>query len=253
MKKKLSALLGAGTILLCVFGTATRADAALIAYICDDMLCTGGNDTIVTDQGPGDNFPGSAQVGQINSGAINFNGFTIITNITQSKPLIGSASAPQLDLTFNAVTSDDVLHTLFLYASDTGFTGTGNVSLTLGGTQPPAGDGNTIRGRAWGGTSNTNLDISGANLLADTGTSDVTPFALTSTGLLPPGISPFSFTIGVTLIRSTAGTTTGDLNMTVSPAGGGGGAGQTVPEPATLTLLGGALAIGALRRRMSRA
>jgi hypothetical protein len=52
----------------------------------------GGNDVIVTDQGPGDNFPGSGMVGQINSGAINFNGFTIATNLSQSKPLIGSAA-----------------------------------------------------------------------------------------------------------------------------------------------------------------
>ena len=111
MTQKGSALLVCAMTLLCLAGTSARADAALIAYICDDMLCTGGNDTIVTDQGPGDNFPGSAQVGQINAGALSVNGFTIVTNVTQSKPLIGSAAAPQMDLTFSAVTSDAISRT----------------------------------------------------------------------------------------------------------------------------------------------
>jgi hypothetical protein len=69
MTEKVSGLLVATMVLAGVVGTSTRADAALMAYICDDMLCTGGGDTIVTDQGVGDNFPGSALVGQINSGA----------------------------------------------------------------------------------------------------------------------------------------------------------------------------------------
>jgi hypothetical protein len=241
MSKKTSGLVIAAMALACIVGTSTRSDAALIAYICDDMLCTGGGDTIVTDQGVGDNFPGSAQVGQINSGALSVGGFTIVTNVTQSKPLIGSAAAPQLDLTFSAVTSDNLTHTIFLYASDTGFTGFGPLSLTLGGTQSPSGDGNTIRGRAWGGTSNTNLDISGANLLADTGTSGLTPFALAAAGLLPAGISPFSMAIGVTITRGTPGTTTGDLNV----------AATQVPEPGIMALLGLGVA-GALKRRHAR-
>jgi hypothetical protein len=253
MSKRSSGAIVAAVALACIVGSSTRSEAALIAYICDDVLCAGGNDTIVTDNGPGDNFPGSSLLGQINSGALSFNGFTIITNVTQSKPLIGSATAPQLDLTFNAVTNDDLDHTVFLYASDTGFTGSGNFSLTMGGTQPLPGDGNSIRGRAWGGTSNNNLDISGANLLADTGTTTATPFALTSNGVFGGNVSPYSLTIGVTLFRTTPGATTGDLNFISTGTGGGSGAGQTVPEPATLVLFGGALALAANRRRKTRA
>src|SRR5215218_7724843 len=70
MTKKISGLFVATMALAGVMGTSTKADAALMAYICDDALCTGGGDTIVTDQGVGDNFPGSALVGQINSGAL---------------------------------------------------------------------------------------------------------------------------------------------------------------------------------------
>jgi hypothetical protein len=55
-----------------------------------------------------------------------------------------------MDISFSAVTNDSVSHTIFLYGSDTDFTGAGSVLLTLGGTQTPAGDGNTVQGRAWG-------------------------------------------------------------------------------------------------------
>jgi hypothetical protein len=241
MSRKQSGLFVATAAAALALGASTPAHAVFIAYICDDISCSGGNDVIVADQGPGDNFPGSGMVGQINSGAISFNGFTIVTNVSQSKPLIGSASAPQMDLNFNAVTSDKLSHTIFLYASDTGFTGAGSVLLTLGGTQSPAGDGNTIQGRVWGGTSNNNLDFSGANLLANSGVSGATPFAISASGNLFPSLNPYSLTMGVTLTRGTPGTTTGDLNVAVS----------AVPEPESFLLIGAGLAAmaGFKRRR----
>ena len=244
MSRKISGLLATATAAVVALGASTPAQAVLMAYICDDLQCLGGNDVIVTDQGAGDNFPGSGMVGQINSGAINFNGFTITTNLSQSKPLIGSAGAPQMDISFSAVTNDSVSHTVFLYGSDTGFTGAGSVLLTLGGTQTPAGDGNTVQGRAWGGTSNNNLDFSGANLLANSGLMGVTPFALSASGNLLPGANPYSLTIGMTVTRGTPGTTTGDLNVTVS----------AVPEPESVLLIAAGLAaMAAYKRRRKTA
>jgi len=242
MSRKNCGLLFSAAVAAVVLGTSTPANAVFIAYICDDIACTGGGDTIVTDQGAGDNFPGSAMVGQINSGALSVAGFTIITNVAQSKPLIGSASAPQMDITFSAATNDSLSHTVFLYASDTGFTGAGPVSLTLGGTQTPAGDGNTVQGRAWGGSSNNNLDFSGANLLANSGVLGATPFAFSATGNLVPGVNPYSLTIGMTITRGTPGTTTGDLNVAVS----------AVPEPESVLLMGAGLAAMAAFRRRRR-
>jgi hypothetical protein len=223
-----SAILVATIALAFVVGTSARADAALLVYFCNDAGCTGGDDILITDQGAGDNFPGSAQVGQINAGAIDFAGFTILTNIGQSKPLIGSASAPQLDLTFNAVTNDNLEHLVFLYAADTDFTGTGPFLLELGGTQGPGCSGNTIQGRAWGGALNSiPADPRGVGpLLANTGATCVSPFALSVGGELDPTVNPYALTIGVQLTRTTAGATTGDLSLV------------PIPEPASMGLFG---------------
>jgi hypothetical protein len=84
--------------------------------------------------------------------------------------MVGSAGAPQLDLTFSA-TTNGAAGNVFLYASDTNFTlGSGTFVLNLGGTNS-GGDG-SVQGRAWGGTSNTEFQFSGANLLASIGPLD---------------------------------------------------------------------------------
>jgi PEP-CTERM motif len=240
MSRKIQGLLVAAMALTCVVGMSAKADAAFIAYICDDALCTGGGDTIVTDQGVADNFPGSAVVGQINAGALGVNGFTIVTNVSQTKPLLGTAAAPQMDLAFTATTSDSATHTVWLYASDTGFTGAAHsFSLQLGGTQPPPGAANSITGRAWGGNSNTNLDLT--SLLGSTGATSTSPFALSAAGLLNPTSNPYALTVGVVITRTAAGTTTGDLNF-------------AVPEPASMALFGlGLIGFGVVNRRRKAA
>ena len=58
-----------------------------------------------------------------------------------------------------------------------------------------------------------------------------------ASGSLVPTVNPYSLTIGVAINRTTAGTTTGDLNL-------------SVPEPASMTLFGlGLMGFGVASRR----
>ncbi len=96
MKKTFSGILVAALAFAGVVGTSTKADAAFIAAICQDLTCSTGP-IIVTDNGAGDTIPGT--------GAINFSvaafGYSLVVNTSQSKPVLGSAAAPQLDLTLH--------------------------------------------------------------------------------------------------------------------------------------------------------
>jgi hypothetical protein len=232
VSKRFSGVLVAALALACVAGTSSKADAAFIAAICDDLTCTGGNDTLVTDNGAGDTI-GSA-------GAINFTtsafGYVLVVNTSQSKPIIGSASVPQLDLTFTATTIASGGGQIFLYAGDTDFVGAHSFNLSIGGTN--SGGSGTVTGRAWGGSTNNALTFS--PLLATTGPLTGAAFSALVPGSYVPTVSPYSLSIGVAINRTTAGTTTGDLNL-------------SVPEPASMTLFGLGLLGTALSRRRRQA
>ena len=153
--------------------------------------------------------------------------------------MVGSATAPQLDLSF--VVTGAGAGNVFLYASDTDFLTGGQFTLTLGGTN--SGSSGSVQGRAWGGTSNSEFQFSGANLLSSLGPFTTPSFAASASGLFAPSANPYSLTIGTTVSRTTAGTSTGDLNLQVS----------AIPEPSTwaLMLMGPAL-IGFVARRRRR-
>jgi hypothetical protein len=237
MKRLLSGVLTATMALAFVAGASTKAEATLFAAICNDLACSGGDDFIVQDNTAPDTIP---LVGGINFSTSAF-GFTLLVNTSQSKPIIGSAAAPQLDLTYTA-TSGAAGGTVFLFASDTDFLGLGSktLELTNGGTN--SGGSGTITARAWGGTNNTALSFSGANLLCTLGPQSGASFSGGISCPLTPAVSPFSLTIGVAITRTTAGTTTGDANF------------ATVPEPATMAVFGlGMLGAGIAARRRRRA
>ena len=65
----------------------------------------------------------------------------------------------------------------------------------------------------------------------------------TTTGSFSSAVSPYSLTIGVAISRSSAGTSTGDLNFQVTP----------IPEPETYALMMAGLgALGFVARRRQR-
>jgi hypothetical protein len=215
----------------------------MFAAICNDLACGGGDDILVQDNSSLDT---NATLGAIVLSTSAF-GYTVLVNTSQSKPVIGAAGDPELDLTFTATTADDVSRSVFLYTSDTDFTGTQSFTVGLGGTHTN-GSG-TVTGRAWGGTNNTALSFSGANLLGTVGPFTAAAYAGTTTGSLIPTVTPYSLTIGVAINRSLAGSTTGDLSFSSTQSGGGSGAGQSVPEPMTLLLFGTGLAWAGARAR----
>jgi hypothetical protein len=196
---------------------AAPARASLVAAICDNSLCSGGSThaILVQDNGAGDTSP---LVGAIDTTMSAF-GFTFVLDAAQSKPVIGSATAPQLDLTFAATGTGSI----FLFASDTDFVTGGPYLLAIGGSN--SNGSGTVTGRAWGGTSNTALQFSGANLFGTLGPFSGAAFSGTAVDTLTPTVNPFSLTIGVAITRDTAGTSTGDFNM------------SAVPEPATWAMM----------------
>jgi hypothetical protein len=219
----------------CALGASAPANAVFVARICNDLQCTGGDDLLVQDNTGGDSI---AMAGAISFSASAF-GYTLEVNTSQSKPVVGSATAPQLDLSY--VVTGAGPGSVFLYASDTDFLTGGQFTLALGGTN--SGGSGSVQGRAWGGTSNTEFQFSGANLLSSLGPFTTTSFAASASNSFAPTANPYSLTIGTTVSRTTAGTSTGDLNLQVS----------AIPEPSTwaLMLMAPAL-IGFVARRRRR-
>jgi hypothetical protein len=187
---------------------AAPANASLVAAICDNSSCSGGSThvIIVQDNGAGDSSP---LVGAIDTTTSAF-GYTFVLDAAQSKPILGSATAPQMDLTFAATGTGSI----FLFASDTDFLTGGSFLLALGGSN--SNGSGTVTGRAWGGTSDTALQFSLANLFGTVGPFSGAAFSGTANGTLPT-VDPFSLTIGVAIARDSAGTSTGDLNMSAVP------------------------------------
>jgi len=229
--------LSVAAVLACAIGVSAPANAQFIATICNDIQCTGGDDISFQDNAAGDT---AAATGAISFSAAAF-GYSFLVNTSQSTPMLGSAAEPQLDLSF-AATSTGTAGNVFIYTSDTGFTrASGSALLTLGGTN--SGASGTVTGRAWGGTSNTALQFSGANLIGSLAGLTGPTFAGSATSAFASVVNPYSLTIGMQITRASAGTSSGNLNLQVS----------AVPEPSIwASIFMGAALVGFVSRRRRR-
>ena len=92
-------------------------------------LSDGINTVVVADQGPGDANP---LVGVVTYTGPVGNVWIITSSAVVSKPVIGSAGAPQIDLKSTVISSDG--GTISVEATDTDFTASGDFVASLGGT-----------------------------------------------------------------------------------------------------------------------
>jgi hypothetical protein len=228
--KRIGVLTLAGAVSLL---TAAKTDAAFHALICNDAACDGAGDLIVQDNQGGDTAGAAGEI----SISTSMGSLAVLVNASRSKPALGSATAPQMELNY-AVAG---VGTVWLYATDDNFGPTGVTTLSGSVDGSHTGIANTSAFLA-GGNDNSQF----VNLGPGPNTLDLTSVVVGSDNVGPDidinlakqfgVVSPYFITIGVRIERVSAGTSQGDFDVV------------SVPEPASLVLLGFALIVLARAR-----
>lgn len=205
----LVALVGAMT----AFST-SKAEAALTLTICDAVDCSGAV-AVVTD-GVGNILNGRVTYDSEVSGSVG--GMEIVLSGATSKPALSNG----MDLSFDVTNESGAAQNLYIWAVDDAFGGTPGLNAHIGGTS----DSGTVTAEfcTVPGSCASSGALVGPTFAADWG------------GASPTG-SPYSLTLFLAIEGLAAGdNASGDFRV-------------TVPEPASMSLLGLALAGFAARRR----
>jgi hypothetical protein len=156
-----------------------------------------------------------------NSGQLTFNGaaganFTVNVVTSLSKPVLGSATNPSMDLNFVVVNTTGVLDTITLSASDTDFgplASASNLAMDIGGTLAP---GAQVTYQTFQDTNNANFGNTSASPVLTFLTS---PYSGSSLLAADPA-SAYSLTQTIA-ITSGLGATSGNATLTSTPAPAG--------------------------------
>jgi hypothetical protein len=224
----LVALVGAIT----AFST-SKAEATLVAYICDDAACSGGGDFIASDGSGSDANPLGGVINFTAPGVIG--SYEVLINVAQR-----TGGGLDLNYTVSNIAGGGAPGTVWLWAVDDFFPGPALIHGGLGGT-----DNNSASVTAFicGGSSNVMAAPNAGPCDSATDTLTSGPLKNLTAITLDHAASanPYAYSIGVMISGVAVGTTTtGDF-------------GASVPEPVSLSLLGLGLAGYAVRRRRQQA